>query len=182
VAAGAKVTVADVNRHAVAAVLAAHGEAGVDTVEPDAAHTVACDVFAPCALGGVLGERTIAELRCAAVCGSANNQLASLADGERLVAAGVLYAPDFVVNAGGVINIAEERHGYDRERARARILGIADTLRTVFATADADRVTPAVAAERLAEQRLAAAGDGSLSPGRGEDGSAASGRRPSPAR
>ncbi len=161
VAAGARVTVADVDRAAVAAVVAAHGTA-VEAVAPEEAHAVACDVFAPCALGGVLGEATIPELRCAAVCGSANNQLVTPADGDRLAEAGVLYAPDFVVNAGGVINIAEERTGYDRERARARITGIADTLRRVFAAADAAGIAPAVAAERLAEQRLAAGGDGFL--------------------
>ena len=89
---------------------------GAAAVAPDAAHTVPCDIFSPCALGAVLNPTTIPELRCDAVVGSANNQLASPADAERLRHRGVVYAPDFVANAGGVINIAEEPHGYDRAR------------------------------------------------------------------
>jgi glutamate dehydrogenase/leucine dehydrogenase len=121
---------------------------------------VECDVFSPCALGAVLSGATIPELRCLAVCGSANNQLATVADGPRLAARGVLYAPDYVVNAGGVINIAEERHPsgapYDRDRALARVAGIADTLRAVLDRAEADGTTPVEAAERRAEERMAA--------------------------
>lgn len=156
--AGARVTVADPDPGAVAAVRQRHPI--VTVVEPAEAHTVACDVFSPCALGGVLNQDTIPELRCAAVCGSANNQLAEEADGTRLHDAGVLYAPDFVVNAGGVINIAEERHPsgmpYDRARARQRVSEIVDTLGRVMARAEADGLTPTQAATRLAEERLAA--------------------------
>ncbi|HYI60230.1 MAG TPA: Glu/Leu/Phe/Val dehydrogenase dimerization domain-containing protein [Acidimicrobiales bacterium] len=159
VADGARVTVADVRAEAVAAVRARHP--GVAVVDPDRAHATECDVFSPCALGAVLSEATIPELRCLAVCGSANNQLATMADGPRLAARGVLYAPDYVANAGGVINIAEERHPsgapYDRARALARVAGIADTLRDVFARAEADGTTPAEAADRRAEERIAAA-------------------------
>jgi len=151
--AGARVTVADVDRRAVEAAVAAHG---VEVVDPEKAHAVDCDIFAPCALGAVLNGRTIGELRCAAVCGSANNQLATAADGQRLAARSVLYAPDFVVNAGGVINIAEERYGYDRDRAYGRVAGIADTLRRVLAVADADGVPPAEAADRVARDRIEA--------------------------
>ncbi len=155
VEAGARVTVADVDRAAVDAAVARYG---VEVVDPAKAHAVDCDVFAPCALGAVLSATTIPELRCAAVCGSANNQLATAADGERLADAGVLYAPDFVVSAGGVINIAEERNGrgYDRDRAYARVAGVADNLRRVFAVADRDGITPADAAERVAAERIEA--------------------------
>ncbi|WCO67315.1 Glu/Leu/Phe/Val dehydrogenase dimerization domain-containing protein [Iamia majanohamensis] len=158
VAAGARVTVADVDPGAVEAVRARHP--GVGVADAATAHTVACDVFSPCALGAVLSARTIPALRCAAVCGSANNQLEVPADGVRLVDAGVLYAPDFVVNAGGVINIAEERHPsgvpYDRARAWDRVAGIATTLGRVLDRAAADGTTPAEAADRLAEERIAA--------------------------
>jgi leucine dehydrogenase len=151
---GARCTVADVDAAAVDRMTAAHG---VASVEPAAAHMVECDLFSPCALGAVLSARTIPELRCAAVVGSANNQLAVEADGQRLVDHGVVYAPDFVANAGGVINIAEEPRGYDRARAYERIRGIHDTVLRVLDLADELGVTPAEAADRLAEQRIAAA-------------------------
>ena len=149
---GAKLTVADIDEAAVDAVIERHGAVAV---APDTAHTVACDIFAPCALGAVLNAATIPELRCDAVVGSANNQLASPADAERLRHRGVVYAPDFVANAGGVINIAEEPHGYDRTRAYDRIRTIHDTLLRVFDRAEADGTTTAAAADRLAEERIA---------------------------
>jgi leucine dehydrogenase len=150
---GARVTVADARADVASAVAA---EIGATVVDAELAHTVDCDVFSPCALGAVLNKQTIPELRCAAVCGCANNQLAADEDGERLAERGVLYAPDYVVNAGGVINIAQEAApgGYDHERAWARITSIHDTLTRVFALADHDNVTPAVAADHLAESRL----------------------------
>jgi glutamate dehydrogenase/leucine dehydrogenase len=149
---GAKLTVADVNDAAVDSVVERHGAV---PVAPDAAHAVSCDIFSPCALGGVLNAETIPDLGCYAVVGSANNQLAALADAERLRKRGVVYAPDFVANAGGVINIAEEPHGYDRTRAYARIRSIHDTLLAVFDRADTEGITTAEAADRLAEERIA---------------------------
>lgn len=157
--AGCRVTVADVAEAAVLAVRRRHP--AVEVVDPADAHAVACDVFSPCAMGAVLSGATIAQLRCAAVCGSANNQLQTPADGARLADHGVLYAPDYVVNAGGVINIAEERRRsgatYDRDRAWAQVAEISTTLQRVLARADADGTTPAEAADRLVEERLAAA-------------------------
>jgi glutamate dehydrogenase/leucine dehydrogenase len=150
---GAKLTVADVRPDAVDAVADRHG---AQAVAPEAAHAVPCDIFSPCALGAVLNATTIPELRCDAVVGSANNQLASPADAERLRHRGVVYAPDFVANAGGVINIAEEPHGYDHARAYDRIRTIHDTLLQVFVRAEADGITTAAAADRLAEDRIAA--------------------------
>ena len=154
--AGARLTVADVRAEPVAAAVAELGAAGADV---DRIHAVDCDIFSPCALGAGLSERTIPELRCAAVCGSANNQLADEADGERIAARGVLYAPDYVANAGGVINIAVEAAGgtYDRDGAFRRVATIHDTLLRVFALADELGITTAAAADRLAEQRIAAA-------------------------
>jgi glutamate dehydrogenase/leucine dehydrogenase len=149
---GAKLTVSDVRQAAVDDLVDRHGALAV---APEAAHTVACDIFSPCALGAVLNATTIPELRCDAVVGSANNQLASPADAERLRHRGVVYAPDFVANAGGVVNIAEEPHGYDHARAYHRIRSIHDTLLRVFDRADADGSTTAAAADRLAEERIA---------------------------
>jgi glutamate dehydrogenase/leucine dehydrogenase len=149
---GAKLTVADVRPEAVERMADEHGAVAV---AHDAAHTVACDIFSPCALGAVLNAGTVPELRCDAVVGSANNQLASLADAERLRHRGIVYAPDFVANAGGVINIAEEPHGYDHARAYDRIRSIHDTLLRVFDRAENDGITTAAAADRLAEERIA---------------------------
>ena len=149
---GVKLTVADVDEARAAAVAEQYGAA---LVPPDKAHTVHCDIFSPCALGAVLNRSTIPELSCSAIVGSANNQLATDADALRLAERHVLYAPDFVANAGGVINIAEEPHGYNRERAYTRISTIHEKLLAVFARADSERITPADAANRLAEERIA---------------------------
>ena len=152
-AAGCRLTLADVREDVVVPLAK---ELGAELAAPDHIHAVACDVLSPCALGASLNERTIPELKCAAVCGCANNQLATDEDGDRLADAGVLYAPDYVANAGGVINIADELRpsGYDRERAYASVATIHDTVRRVFQRAAADSITPARAADRLAEERL----------------------------
>jgi len=153
-AAGARLTIADIDPDATAAVSARTGAAVVD---PDVAHTVACDVYAPCALGACLSADTIPELGAAAVVGSANNQLATPQDAQRIARSGVLYAPDYVVNAGGVINIAHEHGGYDRARAEAHVRRIHDTVREVLDVAEAEGITTADAADRLAERRIDAA-------------------------
>jgi len=155
---GATVTVADIRDDAVRAVHDDHPEARrrLRVVEPERAHAVDCDVFAPCALGAVLDEATIPELRCELVVGSANNQLATPEDDHRLAERGVLYVPDYVANAGGVINIAEEPAGYDHDRAWARIAGIHDTVLAVLDRAAADGIPPGEAADRHAEARIAA--------------------------
>ena len=161
-AAGAQLTVSDVRPEAVAAVVE---RTGADVAAPEEAHTVPCDIFSPCALGAVLSASTIPRLACAAVVGSANNQLATEADAERIEAQGVLYAPDYVANAGGVINIAHEHGGYDRAAAEAQIRGIHDTLLAVFALADQEGTTTAHAADLLAERRIEAARQGAVQSG-----------------
>ena len=120
--------------------------------------TAEADVLAPCALGAVLDATTIPRLRCAAVCGSANNQLAEPEDARRLADRGILYAPDYVVSSGGIINIAEELVGYDRARATARLAAIGATTSEVLADADRLGITTVEAADRLAERRLQAGG------------------------
>ena len=149
----ARVSVADVDAAAVARVVATFG---VEAVAAETAHRAECDIYSPCALGGVLDTRTIPELRCAAVVGAANNQLAEPSCAKLLDDAGVLYATDYVVNAGGVINIAEEMApgGYHPERAYAAVRRIFDTTTALIATAATDGVSPTEAAEKLAERRL----------------------------
>jgi leucine dehydrogenase len=155
--AGARVAVADVNPDRVDALVR---EIGAEALPVERALEESCDVLAPCALGGVLNTVTIPRLRCRAVCGAANNQLADPACDDALSARGILYAPDFVVNAGGIINLAEEFVGYDRERARVRTARIADTVRSVFALTRKEGVPPGRAAEQMARRRIAEEGAG----------------------
>lgn len=118
-----------------------------------------CDVFSPCATGGLLSAESIPLLRCKVVAGAANNQLATSWDAERLRDRGILYAPDYVINAGGVIHLAGyERLALDDSQIAARLEGIGRTLSEIFEQADRDDVTPAAAADRLATDRIAAAG------------------------
>ena len=116
------------------------------------------DVYAPCALGGALDDETVAALRATIVTGGANNQLAHPGIEKSLVERGILYTPDYLVNAGGVIQVADEIEGFDFERAKLRATRIFDTTRTILRLADADGVPPAVAADRLAERRMVEVG------------------------
>jgi len=150
-----RVTVADVVPAAVERVVL---DFGVESVAIEKIHAVECDVFSPCALGATLSFPTIAELRCAAVCGCANNQLAEPGCDEALAEAGILYAPDYCVNAGGIINISEELRGYSRERAETGLRHIYDATLAVFARAKAEGITTAAAANRQAEARIDAVG------------------------
>ncbi|WP_246000109.1 Glu/Leu/Phe/Val family dehydrogenase [Nocardioides pocheonensis] len=154
---GADVVVTDVSAAAVRRVLDAHPEVrAVPTTEDLVAEQI--DVYAPCALGNALTDDVVAVLRARVVCGAANNQLAH--DGvEKLLAdAGVLYAPDYCVNAGGLIQVADELVGFDFARARKRAAGIYDTTREVFRIAEREDVPPSVAADRIAERRMATIG------------------------
>ncbi len=133
---------------------------GVALVPPEEAITTRCDVFAPCALGGVLDADTIPGLRCRAVAGSANNQLGEPADAQRLRARNILYAPDFVVNVGGAMAMPGiESLGWTEEQARKELVEYVDrTLRRVFAEAEAGGVSTDQAARSMAAERLKAAG------------------------
>lgn len=132
--------------------------AAAEFVAPEKTFTTPCDLFAPCALGAILNEETIPRLRCRAVVGAANNQLAGPQDAERLRAAGILYAPDFVVNAGGAVAITGiEALGWPRERAEREVRAIADTLSRVLDLSDAESISTDAAARRLARLRLDAA-------------------------
>lgn len=151
VEAGADVVIADID---VDNLGRAVSDFGVETTELDSVHATECDVFVPCALGGVLNDETIPELRCSAVGGAANNQLLSPEHGKLLQDAGILYAPDFIINAGGLINVADELRGYDEARALAQVEGIFHTTRKVFQIAALEKITPAEAANRIAEERI----------------------------
>jgi leucine dehydrogenase len=152
--AGATIVVSDVVADRAKAI---SQRVGADIVEPEDAFDTACDLFSPCATGAVLNADTIPRLRCRVVAGAANNQLAASVDADRLAAAGILYAPDYVVNAGGVLHLAGyERLGWTPDEMATRLAGIGETLRDVFEVADRDGVTPEAAADRIALGRIAA--------------------------
>ncbi|HYT10952.1 MAG TPA: Glu/Leu/Phe/Val dehydrogenase dimerization domain-containing protein [Mycobacteriales bacterium] len=154
---GASVVVTDVSAPARAAVRVTHPQ--VDQVDDvDALVRSDLDVYAPCALGGALSDEVVRLLRASVVCGAANNQLAHPGVEKLLEDRGILYAPDYVVNSGGVIQVADEIRGYVPERARAKATRIFDTTRQIFALAAEEGVPPAVAADRIAERRMAEVG------------------------
>lgn len=132
---------------------------GAVAVDTDKIFDVDADLFAPCALGGVLNDTTIPRLKVKVVCGAANNQLLEHRHGNALAERGILYAPDFVVNGGGMLNGTDEigPGGYDRERAMSKVARIYDILVRVFDMAARDRILPFEAAERLAEERISKA-------------------------
>ncbi|HJS72585.1 MAG TPA: Glu/Leu/Phe/Val dehydrogenase [Acidimicrobiia bacterium] len=131
----------------------------VKPVDPDEIYRVDCDFFSPCALGAGLNEETIPTLNCQAVVGSANNQLATDEDAGRIAARGILYAPDFVVNAGGLINVYDELHGYSRTRVMHRVDSIFDATMKILQTAEEHDINPNQAAMKVAEDRIQEIGD-----------------------
>jgi valine dehydrogenase (NAD+) len=149
---GARVVVTDVNSEAAQAMVEQYGATAV--ADTDALVRAEIDVYAPCALGGALTDDVVGVLQAAIVCGAANNQLAHPGIEKALADRGILYAPDFCVNAGGVIQVADELEGFSFERAEQRAGGIFETTQAVFALAKAESVTPAEAADRLAERRM----------------------------
>ncbi len=151
--AGARLLVSDIRGEAVARIVQ---ETGAAAIEPEAAHAAEADIFAPCALGAGLNARTIPEIRAAIVCGAANNQLATPQDGERLAARGILYAPDYLVNAGGLVSVARVKLGLDEDAAKAKLQSIPETLVQVFRLAERQSTHPAAAADRLAESSFRA--------------------------
>jgi len=153
VAAGADVVVADLFPEGPAALAR---DLGVTVVDHEQILFEECDVLSPCALGAVFTPDTIPRLRCRAIAGAANNQLGTIEDGDALHARGIVYAADFIVSAGGIINIAGEFGGYDAERQRERTRGIEQTVGRVLALARDRDLSPARAAEALARERIAA--------------------------
>ncbi|MET9484034.1 Glu/Leu/Phe/Val dehydrogenase dimerization domain-containing protein [Streptomyces sp. NPDC006638] len=154
---GARVVVTDVREESVRRLTDLYPEVGVVADTDTLVRTEGLDIYAPCALGGVLDDVTVPALTATVVCGAANNQLAHPGVEKDLADRGILYAPDYVVNAGGVIQVADELNGFDFERCRAKAAKIFDTTLSIFARAKKDGIPPAAAADRIAEHRMAEA-------------------------
>jgi leucine dehydrogenase len=151
--AGAALTISDVDpvrRQQIATELSARA------VSPEEILEVECDIVSPCALGGAITEANVPKLRAKVVAGAANNQLATPAVGRALHARGIFYAPDYAINAGGLINVAEEFAGYDRERATKKCLAIYDTIGSIVDRSRRENTPPEVIADKMAEERIAA--------------------------
>ena len=151
VQAGAQVTIADIDVDNLARAVS---DFGVETVPIEKVHQLDVDIFCPCALGGAVNDDTLTELNCRIIAGSANNQLARDELGDKLRDVGILYAPDFVINAGGLINVEDELRGYDQQRAMKRVEGIYRQLQRIFAMARERNISTARAAMEYAEDRI----------------------------
>jgi leucine dehydrogenase len=156
VEARAEVIVTDAYEPAIQSAVETHG---VKPVDPDDIYGINCDIFSPCALGASLNQATIPLLNCQAVVGCANNQLATDEDALRLAERGILYAPDFVVNAGGLLNVYDELQGYSKTRALHRVDSIFDATMRILETAEEEGIDPNTAAVRVAEERIRDIGD-----------------------
>ncbi|MGE6603335.1 Leu/Phe/Val dehydrogenase [Lysinibacillus fusiformis] len=149
---GAKLVVTDINQAAIDRVV---NDFDAIAVAPDEIYAQEVDIFSPCALGAILNDETIPQLKAKVIAGSANNQLKDSRHGDYLHELGIVYAPDYVINAGGVINVADELYGYNRERALKRVDGIYDSIEKIFAISKRDGIPTYVGANRLAEERIA---------------------------
>ena len=162
---GAKIFVTDIHKDRVEKAVA---EYGAESVAPDAIYDVEADVYSPCALGGTVNEQTLPRFKFKVICGAANNQLSTDAIGDEVVKRGILYAPDYAVNAGGVMNVALELDGYNRERAMRMMRTIYHNLTRIYEIADRDGIPTYRAADRLAEERISAIGKLKLPMGRSQ--------------
>ncbi|GAB3304483.1 Glu/Leu/Phe/Val dehydrogenase dimerization domain-containing protein [Luteimonas notoginsengisoli] len=160
---GAKLFVTDINKTLVDKAV---NEYGAEAVGADEIYDVNADVYSPCALGGTLNEQTLPRFKFKVVCGPANNQMATNAIGDELEKRGILYAPDYAVNAGGVMNVALEITGYNRERAMRMMRTIYHNLARIYEIADRDGIPTYKAADRMAEERIAVMGKLKLPLGR----------------
>jgi leucine dehydrogenase len=148
---GAKLVVTDINKAAANRAVEAFDAKAVD---PNDIYDVDCDIYAPCALGATINDDTILRLKAKVVAGSANNQLKTTEHGDILYEKGIVYAPDYVINAGGVINVADELNGYNQARAMKKVETIYDSLRKVFEISKRDNIPTYLAADRMAEERI----------------------------
>ena len=161
---GAKIFVTDINQGLVDKAVS---EYGAEAVGLDDIYDVPADVYSPCALGGTVNEQTLPRLKAKVICGAANNQLANNAIGDEVTKRGILYAPDYAVNAGGVMNVALELDGYNRERAMRMMRTIYHNLHRIYEISGRDNIPTYMAADRLAEERINAIGKLKLPLGRG---------------
>ncbi|MDA3131153.1 Leu/Phe/Val dehydrogenase [Aliibacillus thermotolerans] len=148
---GAKLVVTDIHQDAVERAVQ---DFQAEAVDPNDIYDVNADIFSPCALGAILNDETIPRLKAKVVAGSANNQLKENRHGDMLHERGIVYAPDYVINAGGVINVADELHGYNKERAKKKVSGLYDRMTQIFEVAKRDGIPTHQAADRLAEERM----------------------------
>ncbi|KUP06158.1 leucine dehydrogenase [Bacillus coahuilensis m2-6] len=148
---GAKLIVTDINKEAVQRAVE---EFGAKAVNPEEIYNVDCDIFAPCALGAVINDETIPQIKAKVIAGAANNQLKETRHGDLIHELGISYAPDYVINAGGVINVADELYGYNAERAMKKVELIYNNVEKVFNISKRDGIATYVAADRMAEERI----------------------------
>lgn len=153
----ADVTITDIYRESVEKALEDYP--GIKAVEPEKIFDVECDIFSPCALGGILNDDTIKRLKCKAVAGSANNQLAESKHGDLLHEKGILYAPDFVINSGGLIQVADELEGFNKDRVMAKTAAIYDILTEIYKISKQNNISTHKAANKLAEERIEVIGE-----------------------
>ncbi len=153
-AAGAKLIISDIYPNQVEKIVQ---EFGAEVVAPDQIYAVDCDVFAPCALGAILNARTIPQLKCKIVAGSANNQLEADSDGFALFQRGIVYAPDYAINSGGLINVAAELDGYNYEKVLGKVSQVHNTIASILELSKTQNIPPHQAADAMAEKRLAEA-------------------------
>src|SRR5690625_128005 len=150
----AKLIVTDINSDAVERAVKNYGALAVD---PDEIYDVECDIYAPCALGATINSETIPRLKAKVIAGSANNQLKTSEDGDALFERGITYAPDYVINSGGVINVADELKGYNQEHAMKKVETIYDSLTKTFEISKRDHLPSHIAADRMVEERITSA-------------------------
>ncbi|MCD9030179.1 leucine dehydrogenase [Luteimonas sp. Y-2-2-4F] len=162
---GAKIFVTDINKDRVDRAVS---EFGAEAVGLDEIYDVDADVYSPCALGGTVNEDTLPRLKARIICGAANNQLATNEVGDEVEKRGILYAPDYAVNAGGVMNVSLEIDGYNRERAMRMMRTIYHNLTRIFEIAERDGIPTYKAADRLAEERIEVIGKLKLPLGRAQ--------------
>ncbi|MGZ4030656.1 MAG: Leu/Phe/Val dehydrogenase [Tumebacillaceae bacterium] len=149
--AGANLIVTDINQESLDRVAT---EFGAQIVAPNEIFSVDCDIFAPCALGAIINDDTIPQLKAKVIAGSANNQLKEERHGDILHEKGIVYAPDYVINSGGVINVADELEGYNAERARKKVENIYNIIWNIFEISKRDGIPSYKAADRMAEDRI----------------------------
>ncbi|MBN6188459.1 branched-chain amino acid dehydrogenase [Aneurinibacillus sp. BA2021] len=149
---GAQLIVTDINKDNVQRAV---DEFGAKAVDPDEIYSQACDIFSPCALGAIINDTTIPQIKARVIAGAANNQLREERHGDIIQEMGIVYAPDYIINAGGLINVADELQGYNRDRAMKKVETIYDNIQKVIEISKRDNIPTYRAADRMCEERIA---------------------------
>lgn len=148
---GAKLIVTDIHKEAVQRAVE---DFGAKAVDPNDIYSVDCDIYSPCALGATVNDETIPQFKAKVIAGSANNQLAESRHGDKLHELGIVYAPDYVINSGGVINVSDELNGYNKDRAYKQIENIYSSLERIYEISKRDDISTHIAADRMVEERI----------------------------